>query len=259
MCVLTRIRIYPFKSLDGQAVDAAVLLPSGGLQNDRRYALADRSGDHVNGKRFPALQRLRTRFDPRAELLSVRVTNESLQFDVNRQRTELADWFSQYLGERVTVLENPDGGFPDDTESPGPTIISTATLAEVGGWFGGLSVDEVRDRFRANLEIDAAEPFWEDRLVAENLGVVRLRIGEAELLGTNPCQRCPVPTRDPYSGEAWHGFAKTFAAHRQETLPEWAPASRFDHFYRLAVNTRPVQSRECTLRVGDELRILAAE
>jgi uncharacterized protein YcbX len=122
-----------------------------------------------------------------------------------------------------------------------------------------LSVDEVRDRFRANLEIDAAEPFWEDRLVAENLGMVRLQIGDAQLLGTNPCQRCPVPTRNPYSGEPLHGFAKTFAERRQETLPEWAPASRFDHFYRLAVNTRPVHARECTLRIGDEVRILGVE
>jgi hypothetical protein len=42
-------------------------------------------------------------------------------------------------------------------------------------------------------------------------------------------------------------------------LPDWAPASRFDHFYRLCVNTRPVHSRQITLRVGDEIKILGVE
>jgi uncharacterized protein YcbX len=129
----------------------------------------------------------------------------------------------------------------------------------VARWFPGIALDETRDRFRANLEVDAAEPFWEDRLLAENLGVVRFEIGAAQLLGTNPCARCPVPTRNPYTGEAIHGFAKAFAQKRQATLPDWAPTSRFDHFYRLSVNTRPVRSQPATIRVGDELKILGKE
>jgi MOSC domain-containing protein len=171
----------------------------------------------------------------------------------------LADWFGRYFDTRVTVVENPDGGFPDDTESPGPTVISTATLAEVASWFPDLSVDEARARFRANLEIDGVEPFWEDRLVAEGLGAVRFEIGEVEFLGTNPCARCVVPSRDPRSGAPIREFAKAFARHRQAELPDWAPEGRFDHFYRLAVNTRRADGRPATLRVGDEVRIVGAE
>jgi uncharacterized protein YcbX len=36
---LQRITIYPIKSLDGVDVPAAALLPSGPLENDRRWAI----------------------------------------------------------------------------------------------------------------------------------------------------------------------------------------------------------------------------
>ncbi len=192
---LSRIHIYPVKSFDAQSVDSSVLLASGGLQHDRRFALVDRSGDFVNGKRFPSIQRLRSRFDPASGQLSLQVDGQGPQhtFDLQGNRSKLVAWLSDYFGQPIAIQENTTGGFPDDVESPGPTLISTATLAEVASWFPGVTLDECRDRFRANLEIDADEPFWEDRLLAAGLGAVRFQIGEAQLLGTNPCARCPVP------------------------------------------------------------------
>jgi uncharacterized protein YcbX len=88
---------------------------------------------------------------------------------------------------------------------------------------------------------------------------MRFRIGEAELLGTNPCARCVVPSRDPVSGAPIREFAKTFARRREQSLAAWAPRGRFDHFYRLAVNTRRADARPCVLRVGDEVRIIGVE
>jgi uncharacterized protein YcbX len=221
----------------------------------------DPAGDYVNGKRFPSIQRLRSQFEPASEQLSLQVDGNGPihTFDLQGDRSALTAWLSDYFGQPVTLQENTAGGFPDDLELPGPTLISTATLAEVASWFPGITLGEARDRFRANLEIDADEPFWEDRLLAAGLGAVRFQIGEAQLLGANPCARCPVPTRNPYTGEAIHGFAKTFAQQRQATLPDWAPAARFDHFYRLSVNTRPIHARPTTLHVGDEVTILGVE
>lgn len=258
MPTLARIHIHPFKSLDPQRVDEAVLLASGALEHDRRFALVDAAGEAITGKRTPAIHLLRSHFDPAANRLLLRVegTAEEQVFDLEPPRRELADWLSDYFDARVSIIENGDGGFPDDSESPGPTVIGSATLAEVATWFPGLTTDNVRDRFRANLEIDGVEPFWEDRLVAEGFGVVRFRIGEAELLGTNTCQRCVVPARDPCSGQPMHQFAQAFAARREASLPAWAPAGRFDHYYRLAVNTRRSGALPCTLRVGDEVSIL---
>jgi uncharacterized protein len=259
MATLARINIHPVKSLDPQALDEVLLLPSGALRNDRRFALRDRAGEFMTGKRSPAIHLLRSSFDPLTNTLTLRIedSGDSHRFEVDAQRGALSRWMSDYFAMPLEFVENSLAGFPDDTESPGPTLISVATLGEVATWFGGLSTDEVRRRFRANLEVEGVEAFWEDRLVSDQGRVVRFRIGGAELWGTNPCQRCPVPSRNPYTGEAIREFAKTFSARRRAALPEWAPASRFDHFYRLAVNTRAADSEPCTIRVGDEVRILA--
>ncbi len=154
------------------------------------------------------------------------------------------------------MVEQPEGGFPDDTDAPGPTLISTATLEAVAGWFPPLTIESMRRRFRANLEFSTPEPFWEDRLFGPSGSVVTFRLGEVVLAGTNPCQRCVVPTRDPATGEVYPRFTPEFTEHRKQTLPAWAEASRFNHFYRLAVNTRGVDCPlDARIRVGDEIVI----
>ena len=258
MATLARIHLHPFKSLDPQRVTEAVLLHSGGLEHDRRFALVDEQGNVINGKRFAAIHRLRSHFDPTSSRLTLRTedTADEHTFRVDEDREALQDWLSVYFDMHVKILENTAGGFPDDLEYPGPTVISTASLEVVANWYPGLTVDGARARFRANLEIDGVEPFWEDRLLAPGLGAVRFRMGDVELLGMNPCARCIVPTRDALSGEATAQFAKGFARQREQTLPAWAPAERFDHFYRLAVNTRPAAGVPGVLRVGDAVEIL---
>jgi uncharacterized protein YcbX len=154
------------------------------------------------------------------------------------------------------LRENSTSGYPDDTESPGPTIISAATLAAVASWFPDLNVDEARRRFRANLEINSPDSFWEDRLAGETGAVVPFQIGDVRMLGVNPCQRCAVPSRSSETGEVSSGFAKKFAEYREAALPAWSPRSRFNHYYRLAINTRvPAAEAGKWLRTGDFLRL----
>ena len=59
---LGRIRIYPIKALDPVEVAEARLLGSGGLQNDRRWAIFDAAGNFVNGKRKAAIHSIRTTY-----------------------------------------------------------------------------------------------------------------------------------------------------------------------------------------------------
>ncbi len=74
--------------------------------------------------------------------------------------------------------------------------------------------------------------------------------------GVNPCQRCVVPTRNPFTTAAYPNFQKIFVAKRRESLPSWA-ASRFNHFFKLAVNTRvPASEASKTIQVGDAIKIL---
>lgn len=268
MAYLARIDLYPIKSLDGISVPMATVLPQGALAGDRAFALMDQQGRFVNGKRTPRIHGVRSRFTPDLKQVTVGVepdlepapeamaTLQEQTFPLAVGNRGLADWFETYFQQPITLAHNGEQGFPDDTASPGPTVISTATLTTVAGWFG-LSVAAIRCRFRTNLEIDGVPPFWEDGLFSEPGSLVPFHIGAVQLWGVNPCQRCVVPTRDPLTGAVSPEFARRFAERRQETLGPGVARSPFNHFYRLAVNTRlPETEGGKVLRVGDAVSIL---
>jgi hypothetical protein len=236
---LARILVFPIKSFEALDVGRARVLPSGALENDRRWALVDTDEKFVNGKRTPLLNQLRSQFELSGRRLAIEVAGQRHVFQVDDDRLALQAWLTAYFSTAVTLVENAEVGFPDDLDAPGPTIISTATLETVAGWFPGMSMDEARRRFRANLEIGGVEPFWEDRLYARKEESVLFRVGEVTFAGSNPCQRCVVPSRDSRNGDVWPEFSKTLARRREASLPAWAERTRFNHFYRLAVNTRP--------------------
>lgn len=149
-------------------------------------------------------------------------------------------------------------GQHDDRERHGPTIISTATLQEVAAWFE-FDVESARRRFRANLEIGGVPPFWEDRLFSDSGEVVRFEIGDATVDGVNPCQRCVVPGRDPDTGAETPDFRKTFLERREATMPDWTDSDRFDHAFRLMVNTQvPETSARTPVEVSDPVEILGS-
>ena len=249
--VLGRITVYPIKSLDGLDVSEARVLENGALEHDRQFALVDADGRFVNGKRTAAVHTIRTEYD--LTRMTVRFNTE-VEFSLVHQQREIGQWLSSALDIACSLAENTTGGFPDDTDSPGPTLISTATLAEIAAWFPGLTLEETRRRFRANLEIDGVEAFWEDRLVGSAGSEVPYHIADVRWLGVNPCQRCVVPTRATTSGETTAGFQKAFAVERERWLPAWAPRDRFNHFYRLAVNTRlALDQSPGRIRVGDPI------
>jgi hypothetical protein len=250
---LARIDLYPIKSLDGLTVTAAPVLASGALQHDRAWALLDQSGRYVNGKRFANIHQVRSRFAEDCRQVSVWFKDpaQAVTFGLDDERIALEQWFSDYFEQPVTLQHNADLGFPDDTDSPGPTVISTATLQTVADWFG-LSLTETRRRFRTNLEIDGVPPFWEDRLFSASGEPVPFQIGDVRFWGINPCQRCVVPTRDSQSGQVMRGFQQTFGQQRAASLPADVARSRFNHFYRLAINTRRAPDAQGSLlRVGD--------
>lgn len=256
---LTRITIYPIKSLDGLAVDTATPLPLGALPYDRRWAIEDTNGKFVNAKRSAQIHGVRAVFDLQAETVRLGRSLDGLTpgLHLNDQRQEIEAWLSDALEQPVHLVENAESGFPDDTDRPGPTIVSTGTLRQVCQWFPEIDLEEARRRFRANLEIDAEEPFWEDRLVvAEDQPAMSFRIGEVEFEGLGICARCVVPSRHSSNGETISGFAKRFSQLRNENLPDWSPRSRFDHFYRLCVNTRMVPATpSLQISIGDPLEL----
>ena len=221
-------------------------------------AFFDEEGGYVNGKRNVKIYALGVRFDDRLTTAHFTSTllDERFSFAFDGATTELEVWLGRHFEQRIFVRRDRDAGFPDDTKAPGPTIVSTATLETVATWIAGLDAGAMRDRLRSNLELSGAPAFWEDRLFGDAGDVVAFRVGEVGFQGTNPCARCIVPSRDARSGEPTPGFAKRVAEGRAATLPPWANRSRFDHYYRLAGNTRPAPGQAGkTLAVGDAVRL----
>lgn len=255
---LARIDLYPIKALDGVSVAAAKVLASGALEHDRRFALFDLQGNLINGKHNARVHALRTCYSDDLQQVRFEFNGEtSPSFELGGHPSALEGWLSDYFEQPVKLQENSVMGFPDDTDSPGPTVISTASLAAVASWYAQLSLAEVRRRFRTNLEIDGVPAFWEDRLFAAAGQTVPFKLGEVSLLGINPCQRCIVPSRDSQTGAADSGFQRRFVEQRSRSLPSWAERSRFNHFFRLAVNTRlPVTEAGKRLQCSSSLRLL---
>jgi uncharacterized protein YcbX len=281
MPTLDRITLYPVKSLDGVEVAEAHVLPSGALENDRRWRLVDLDGRVVNAKRTAAFHPIRAEFDLAEKLISLSrwadpPSAPAATFPLVPSPEGPCEWLSDALGIGVLLQERHDGGFPDDRDAPGPTLVSTASLEEVARWFG-FDLAESRRRFRANLEIDGCDAFWEDALASPaparrppSLGELRpdlpgdpyadlpppepreFSIGEARFLATNVCKRCVVPSRDSRSGLVTAHFRDAFEARRGRGLRADVDASGWNHVYRLGLNTRPAATAS-VLQVGQQV------
>jgi uncharacterized protein YcbX len=251
---LNRIDIFPIKSLDGVSVASVRINSAGMLQHDRAYAIVDSSGAYVNGKRTNRVHLIRTTFadDYREAAFWIQGETHKQSFVLN-ESARINRWLSDFFGFAVQLVWEPISGFVDDRTAPGPTITSEGSFQEIVRWFPPLTLEGARRRFRSNLELGDVEPFWEDHLFGAPNELRPFRVGEISFLGHNPCQRCVVPSRDPETGiQPVPSFQKTLMALRKQTLPQWANAARFDHYYRFAVNTSiPLSEVGKLLRVGD--------
>lgn len=253
---LDAIYVYPIKSLDGRKMETATIGPGGSLRRDRRYAVVDDEGEYVNGKRTAAVHGIRAEFDRGCEIVTFGDGQVRERFDLTSEREAAAEWLDTRFDPSVSLRQDDELGYPDDTTDFGPTVISTGTLETIANWFDAIDgATEMRRRLRPNLIVEA-EPFWEDRLYDDPERKVKFGVDGVSFEGISPCQRCVVPTRDPDTGEAIEDFQSTFAERRRESLPSWADKSRFDHYYRVMVNTRtPQESRGKTFAIDDEVVI----
>lgn len=253
---LRRIELFPIKSLDGIVVEEARITAGGILEHDRAYAILDRDGNVVNGKRTARVHQLRCAFDPSMREVRLWTGAEApTRFRLD-EPAPIGEWLSGFFEFPVSLHHDPEKGFPDDRVASGPTLTSEASLCAVREWYPALTLDNIRRRFRANLELGGGAAFCEDQLFGPAGELKPFRIGEVRFAGHNPCQRCVVPARDPESGDPVSDFQRRFMQLREQQLPEWANAQRFNHFYRFAVNTSiPPSESGKRLRTGDELSL----
>ena len=253
--VLSRIIVYPIKSLDGVLVESARITAGGILENDRVHAIVDEKGAYVNGKRTARIHQLRSTFASDFREVSLWPNGESAGSSFSlAEPGPLNQWLSDFFGFPVQLVSERKSGFPDDRTAFGPTITSEASLRMVAAWFPEIDVESARRRFRSNLEIGDVSAFWEDHLFGPPNELKPFAIGEVRFCGHNPCQRCVVPTRDPDKSDSVPNFQKSFMELRRKNLPPWAHAERFNHYYRFAINTSvPPTEEGKVVRLGDRI------
>jgi uncharacterized protein len=260
--LLSRITIFPVKSLDGMDLQQAEIAIGGCLKHDRSFAIFDQAGRKVNGKSNPLVHTLRSRFDPDLGLLSFQSGEcpDWQSFYWDEQASLLDEYLSGHFGLAVHMVHEPTGRLLDIPDISGATVLSTSSLEEVSSWMDGMDIAETRRRFRATLEISGVPAFWEDMLFARvGVGVV-FNLGDVSLIGMSPRARCVVPTRDTHTGQVAHGFAKRFSERRADRLPGWSNLEEFGHFYHLSVDCAlPDSEVGKTLRVGDALTIIGEQ
>ncbi|MDX2424927.1 MAG: MOSC N-terminal beta barrel domain-containing protein [Cycloclasticus sp.] len=256
MTILSKIFVYPIKALPGVQVNEVAITQGGSLCNDRRWAIADRKGRLINAKNNNRVFLLKPIFDlVLGEVSFIENTEQNQTYQLD-DAEGLSNYFTAKLGQPVFLKEDKQQGFPDDTNASGPTMVSTASLKAVASWYPALSLDDVRARFRMNLEVSPAPTFWEDQLFHSEQAPKEVRIGRVKIHASNPCARCAVPMKNPESGEPYGEFYETFLSMREQTRPGWTDAACFDHWYRLGVNTRISRSETgLNMTVGDAVSI----
>tara|TARA_Y100000385_G_scaffold73463_1_gene74115 strand:+ start:393 stop:1349 length:957 start_codon:yes stop_codon:yes gene_type:complete len=233
MPYLSGITIYPVKSLDGLRLAEATVLPSGALMHDRRWRLIDPEGAVINAKKNARFHGVRASFNIEGiegsgsglnagnNFVTLSV-DECIPGDLSSLQQETfplvpgrdgpCGWLSEALATNVLLQERFDGGFPDDRDAPGPTLISYESLQEVARWFG-WNLEETRRRFRMNFELTMSkdqhsddetdsylsrvfqkQAFWEDFLVSPRYDLVHKT--DAQQIDSADCF-VDVPVLDP--------------------------------------------------------------
>jgi uncharacterized protein YcbX len=236
--IVSRITIYPIKSLDGISLQKAMLTEGGCLLHDREYAITDEEGNFIIGKTNPLVHLLRSGIDFENETISFRQQHETTwnQFHLQKEQTAIQSYLSHYLGVPILFNKNSTGRFLDIPDISGVTILSTSSLQSVSEWYNNMNLEETRKRFRVTVEIEGVPAFWEDQLFSKEGIAIEFKIGEVTMFGMSPRARCVVPMRNPETGEVIHAFPKSFARHRATSLPEWSTLNEYPHHYYLTVN-----------------------
>ena len=256
---ISRLRIYPVKSLSPVEVEEATI-GIHSLQNDRLFAMIDESGRFVNGKRTPRVNHLEAKYDLSAGLifLTDRNTGNRHSFLLEEGNAELDGYLSDFFDLKLRLVKNTRGEFMDIPAASSVTIVSEASLQSLQQDLDQHSLEDMRLRFRTNIELGGAEAFWEERLFLKPGFGLRFRVGEVEMIGITPRARCNVPPQSPVTGETDEAFVRNMIASRNRSLPEGSTLPLYGRTtYFLTVNVfLPATEKDKRLKLNDRIEII---
>lgn len=254
---LSRIRLYPVKSLDPvEVTEAEVGIRS--LRYDRAYAMLAHDGHFINGKRTGRVNQLLATYDLPKQLIQLtpRTGGEQREFHLVEQHKELEAYLTSFFETPVHLLHRTKGELMDIPGASSVTVVSEASLQSLHHDFQDHTLEDIRLRFRTNLEISGVPPYWEETLFGKPGYGVRFTVGDVEMIGISPRARCNVPPRDPLTGDTDKSFVKSMMKSRSHSLPEKSLLPLYGNTYHLTVNVYlPETEQGKFIHLGDKLEI----
>jgi uncharacterized protein YcbX len=206
---VARISVSPVKGFRLSHPEEVRLGPDG-VADNRRFFVVDSEGQRLRGSRTPWLTRLRSTYDPDAEVLTMHFPDGSTVESDAVASGERIHSTAGTIDAKGRIVEGPWeaplsrlAGRPvrlaradrDGTGMNAPvTLVSDGSLARIAREAGRSEVDA--RRFRMLFQLDGCEPHeedtWDGRL---------FEIGSAVVRAGGPVDRCAVTTRDPDTGE----------------------------------------------------------
>ena len=255
---LSKIRIYPIKSLDFIELEQAKI-GKFSLEYDRQFAILTKDGRYVNGKRTGKVNQLHAQYklEDKTVTLSDRGAGSAQTFELAENNPRLLEYLSNFFNMDVILKCSIHGELMDMPKTASTSVVSKASLLSLQQDFHHHSLEDLRLRFRANLEFDGVEAFWEEGLFEAPGTGVHFKVGDVEMIGISPRARCNVPPRDPFTGETDKTFVKTMLNSRAHSLPKNSLLPQFGNLYHLTVNTYlPLEQEGKYLQLGDSVTLL---
>lgn len=257
---ISKIRIYPVKSLDPIEVEEAEI-GIRSLKQDRAFAIIGEDGRYVNGKRTGQVNQLKAEYDLPNQLihLTPRTGRSTETFELKEGNVKLNKYLESFFGIKLFLLHRTKGEFMDIPGASSVTIVSQASFESLHKDFANHSLEDIRLRFRTNIEIAGVEAFWEENLFkSPEIGML-FSVGNVAMIGISPRARCNVPPRNPLTGETDKTFVKTMMKSRLDSLPANSVLPQYGNTYHLTVNTYlPESEQGKTIRIGDPIKIIEA-
>jgi len=114
---LSKLRIYPIKSLDPVELNAAEVGMTS-LRYDREFALLARDGRFVNGKRTGRVNELKATYDLQTYMvhLSARSGEKVDSFHLINEQPSLETYLTAFFAEPISLVQNKMGQLMDIPE-----------------------------------------------------------------------------------------------------------------------------------------------
>ncbi|OOG75194.1 MOSC domain-containing protein [Algoriphagus sp. A40] len=234
--IVQDIFIYPIKSLGGIRLSEAIVEEKG-FRYDRRWMLVDEEGVFVTQREYPQLALLEVTLGKDVLVVSHKMDQEKsvrIPFELavgpelmvtiwddqvlaKTVDPELDQWFSDFLGFRVSLVMMPES--THRKVNPKYAVHSESVSFADGMPYLLIGQESLNDlnsrlenqvpmnRFRPNIVFSGGSPYLEDSLS-------KIKIGELEFQIVKPCARCVMTTVDQEHGVKGKEPLKTLSTYR---------------------------------------------